>query len=551
MKLNYSKKFLTLFLLTICKVIFATDYHIGPNQALSTIAEVPWATLEAGDRVFIHWQSDPYKEKWVINRQGTADNPIEVIGINGPQGQKPVIDGNGAVTPASLDFWNEERGVIKIGGSSVPTDGLPMHIIIDNLEIRSARPAYQFTNDSGQLKNYISNAASIYVEKATDLIIRNCTLHDSGNGIFIGAFNGLTENVLIEKNHIYDNGIVGSFFEHNTYTAGINMIYQFNRFGALRAGAEGNNLKDRSAGLVVRYNWIESGNRQLDLVDAEDSDALVNHPDYSTTLVYGNILIEPEGAGNSQIVHYGGDSGTTSDYRKGNLFFYNNTVVSTRTNNTTLVRLSTNDETAHVFNNIIYSTASGNHLAMIEGSGTFNFYNNWIKEDWKDCHCSPIGAMNDLGNNIIGLEPDWVNFSIQDFSIQTNSLLINNGTSLPNNLLPEHNIIYQYLQHTDFEMRLPEGQLDIGAYEYLNPSSTNNGYFQHKISIIPNPVASIFEIVLEKGSLDKVFIYNELGQLEKSSRDKMIDISTLKSGSYFLKIITKEGQIAFEKIIKE
>ncbi|WP_419641612.1 hypothetical protein, partial [Thiolapillus sp.] len=63
--------------------------------------------------------------------------------------------------------------------------------------------------------------------------------------------------------------------------------------------------------------------------------------------MYGNVLIEPDGAGNSQMVHYGGDSGDSGDsgnesiYRKGTLYFYHNTVVSTRDGNTTLVRLST------------------------------------------------------------------------------------------------------------------------------------------------------------------------------------------------------------------
>ena len=38
----------------------------------------------------------------------------------------------------------------------------------------------------------------------------------------------------------------------------------------------------------------------------------------------------PHDQGTSQIVHYGGDSGTTSDYRKGTLYFFHNTVVSTK-----------------------------------------------------------------------------------------------------------------------------------------------------------------------------------------------------------------------------
>lgn len=79
------------------------------------------------------------------------------------------------------------------------------------MEIRSGRPAYQLTDGNGTIQNYASNAASIYVEKAAHLIIRNCSVLDSGNGIFIGAFDGQTEGILIEKNHIYGNGIVVYF----------------------------------------------------------------------------------------------------------------------------------------------------------------------------------------------------------------------------------------------------------------------------------------------------------------------------------------------------
>ena len=63
----------------------------------------------------------------------------------------------------------------------------------------------------------------------------------------------------------------GNLFHHNSYTAAIGITFEYNRYGPLLAGAGGNNLKDRSAGMVARYNWIEGGNRQLDLVDAEDS----------------------------------------------------------------------------------------------------------------------------------------------------------------------------------------------------------------------------------------------------------------------------------------
>ncbi len=542
--------FITIFFLFASLFTFAADYHVGPGQSLTTISEVPWATLNAGDRVYIHWRATPYKEKWVINRQGTNTNRIEIIGVSGPQGQQPVIDGNGAVTVAGVNFWNERRGVIKIGGSNTPTDGLPSYITIENLEIRSGRPAYQFTNDNNQTETYANNAASIYIEKGANIIIRNCTLHDSGNGLFIGSNGGQSENILIEKNYIYDNGIVGSYYEHNTYTAAINITYQFNRFGPLRAGAGGNNLKDRSAGLVVRYNWIESGNRQLDLVDSYDVPEVANHPNYNTTYVYGNVLIEPDGAGNSQMIHYGGDSGTTTGYRKGILYFYNNTVISTRTGNTTLVRLSTNDETAQVFNNVIYTSASGNSFAMIGGNGTFNMYHNWLKTGWRDCHCTPSGVVNNQGNNLTGSDPLFEDFSNQVFSLQDSSTAINMGDIIPAGLLPDNNISFEYSKHQGSEIRLVSGNLDIGAFENTSALSNNDETFNNIISIFPNPTTNTFTIDLKDEILEKAIIYNQLGQQIKEVTTNKVDISNVANDIYFVKITSQSGRTAVKKLIK-
>ncbi len=465
------KTLIYLSLLHFISTVAAIDYHVDTNSSYPNIGDVPWATLSAGDRVFIHWRAEPYREKWVINAVGTAQNPIQVIGVNGPSGQQAVIDGNGATTVPGVNFWNEKRGLIKIGGSNTPNNNLPEHIIIENLEIRSARPPFQFTNDSGGTETYASNAASLYVEIGAHITFRNNTIKDSGNGIFIGANGGQTQDILIQGNHIYDNGIGGRIYEHNTYTAAIGIVYEGNRFGALRAGALGNNLKDRSAGLVVRYNWIEDGNRQLDLVDAEDSGVLVNHPSYATTHVYGNVLIESDGQGNSQMLHYGGDSGTTADYRKGDLYFYNNTVISTRTGNTTLLRLSTNDETAHVFNNVYYGPNNGNLLALMAGSGVVNLHYNWLKAGWQDCHCTPAGSIIDLGSNQSGSNPGFSDFNNQNWQPTAASNLLDNGRAILAELLPEHALNQQYIKHQSMQSRPVAGNTDIGAFEYCTELS--------------------------------------------------------------------------------
>lgn len=444
--------------------LYATDYHVGPGQSYANIGDVRWDTLSAGDRVFIHWRQNTYQEKWVINRQGTSNAPIEVIGLPNASGDRPIIDGNGAITPTNLSYWNESRGVIKIGGSSIPADGMPSYITIKNLEIKSGRPPYSFTDDNGIIDNYSNNAASIYIEKGQHINIENCILQDSGNGLFVGAFNGQTHHISIHNNYIHSNGNIGSQFEHNSYTAGIFIKYEGNRFGPLRVGANGNNLKDRSAGLVVKYNWIEGGNRQLDLVDAEDTDVIVNHGSYDTTYVYGNILIEPDGDGNSQIVHYGGDSGNTAIYRKGVLYFYHNTVISNRSGNTTLMRLSTNDEQAEMFSNLIYSSAAGTMLAMSNSAGTLNLQYNWIKTGWVASHSSLTGSVNDLGNNLTGVDPMVVSLGAQDYRLAIGSTLIDQGRD-PITITPSIPLVSQeYQKHLQVINRMEWGAPDIGAH---------------------------------------------------------------------------------------
>ena len=146
---------------------WAATYAVGPSQAYANIGDVPWESMSAGDTVLIYHRANPYFEKWNINVQGTAQDPFVVIGVLGSQGERPIISGENAVTRTQLNYWSDERGVIKIGGSSIPADNLPSYIIIENLEIKSGHSDYTYTDDNGSLKSYLDNASCIYLEKAT------------------------------------------------------------------------------------------------------------------------------------------------------------------------------------------------------------------------------------------------------------------------------------------------------------------------------------------------------------------------------------------------
>lgn len=444
-------------------------FEVGDGWLYPSIGSVPWESLQAGDTVLIHWRAAPYREKWVIGRQGTADAPITVRGVSGPGGERPVIDGEDATTRLQLDYWNENRSVIKIGGSSIPPDVWPRFVILENLDVRGARPPNTFTDDQGIVRTYSPNAAAIHLERGRDVIVRGCVIRDSGNGLFVSSSDDETaRDITVEGNFIHGNGNVDSLYEHNVYTAAIGMTFQWNRFGPLQAGADGNNLKDRSAGLVVRYNWLEGGNRQLDLVDAEDSVLIRADPSYGRTYVYGNLLIEPAGAGNKQITHYGGDSGTIAGYRKGLLHFYHNTVVSLRTDGTTLWRLSTNDEHCDARNNVFYVTAAGNALALLDEDGILDLSHNWLKPGWVDSFSPLGGTVNDDGTSVVGSSPGFLDGPSQDYHLAPGSGCINAATGLHPDVLPDHDVVGQYVLHASIAARLVYGVArDIGAYEFL------------------------------------------------------------------------------------
>jgi hypothetical protein len=188
--------------------------------------------------------------------------------------------------------------------------------------------------------------------------------------------------------------------------------------------------------------------------------------------VYGNVLIEPAGAGNKQIVHYGGDSGAIGDYRNGTLHFYHNTVISLRTDSTTLFRLSTNASHCDARNNIVYVTTAGNGLAMLDSDGILDLSHNWFKPGWVDSFGGLGGEIHDDGTSIETSSPGLQDFANQTYELATGSACIDGATALLSTVLPEHDVISEYVKHQSARLRVLSGaSSDVGAYEAAGPVS--------------------------------------------------------------------------------
>lgn len=439
-------------------VAHAVVYDVGPGMPYATIGDVPWESLVAGDNVRIHWQAAAYHEKLVLAVHGTAAAPIVVEGVPGPGGELPVIDGANATTRSALNFWNEERGLVKIGGANTPSSELGEWIVLSGLELRGARDTTTFTGRAGTPTSYNSNAAAVFIEHGEHVTVRNCIIADSGNGLFVSP---ASVDIHVERNHIVGNGNPGSFYEHNVYSEALGITFEGNWLEPLCSGCGGNNLKDRSAGTIIRYNWIDGGNRALDLVDAEDSATLVADASYRDTWVYGNVMIERDDTGNSQVVHFGGDSGTTSDYRP-MLHFYANTIVSYRPGNTTLFRLSSPGQTAEVIGNVLYDMTGGARLAILDSDGDVTLSANWLSSGWNDSFSGLAGTITDSGDNVEGATPSFADLASQDFRLADGSPCIDHGR-LASGAMP---VIGEYLKHLSTTTRAMDATIDIGAFEH-------------------------------------------------------------------------------------
>jgi hypothetical protein len=440
----------------------AAIFTVGPSQTYSTIgAALANRVLGPGDEVWIYAKPTPYNEKFVINAVGTAASPVVIKGIADGAGSRPVIDGTNAVTEPTLNYWNGARGLLKIGGANVPAlppgSAVPQHIRIEGLEFRNARPGISFTDFKGVGGSYAKNAACIFVEEGKNIALVGNVLTGCGNGLFVSPG---VEDILIESNHFFDNGIAGSILEHQAYTEALGIVYRFNRFDPLCNGCLGNNLKDRSGGLVVAYNVIQGGSRQLDLVDT-DSATIANNPRYRTTYVYGNTLVESEGPDNRQILHYGGDSGNEAQYRKGTLHFYHNTIVSSRVGRTTFIRLSSEAETCDARNNIIFVTAAGSELELLaENRGQLIMRNNWLKPGNVLFFDKQGTGSVSLIDNLNGTEPG---FADPNFGSSLNVRLskpLGPSAELASGAPP---VSLEYVSHLRSQARTSS---DIGAYGY-------------------------------------------------------------------------------------
>ncbi|QGQ98031.1 hypothetical protein EHS13_25620 [Paenibacillus psychroresistens] len=484
-----------------------TLYDVGIGQTYTKLSQVPWLKLLPCDTVNIHWQPTPYKEITFLSNRGAANKFIRITGILGPNGERPVIDGNGATQTPGLPFINALFDKIGLFVISPPQGYVwgykPGYIEISNLEIRNANQTNSITDITGAASNWHKFASGIYIERGENIAIINCDIHDNGNGLFQNSKydeQGQSRYLLVERNYLHDNGNAGSASEHNAYTEGVGTVYQYNRFGNTKAGSYGDNVKERSAGITFRYNFFEGGAFMIDLLDPQSNAAYekIQNDAWGKLLVdsvyiYGNTFFmhtEPSPTGwQHTVLGFGDGPYSWGNVRKGNIYFYNNSVVSQydyefwHQPSITIFKINNNTGTPTVqaTNNVFHAMSvtpgvKPEPFNIFHGYGNANFSNNWISAGWLNANprfltSDPAGlAWNGSGitNTLSNPQnnPGFIDAANGNFKLTANSPLVNAGISLDPEIVKTGNVpSFEYLKHQAGMPRNQDAVIDLGAYE--------------------------------------------------------------------------------------
>jgi hypothetical protein len=487
-------------------------YDVGPGKPYLTPAAVPWLALRPCDNVMIHWRPMPYKDAILLSNRGAANKFIRVVGVAGPSGERPVFDGQGAAFASAIPFFNpilEAMGMITVSPPTGYTYGFkPGYIEIANIEIRNASPKFGYTRRNGQAAMWGKFAAGIYIERAEHVTIRNCDIHDNGNGIFQNSKFGeaaQSRDLLVERNYIHDNGNPMSASEHNAYTEGVGTVYQFNTFGQPVGNTAGDNIKDRSVGVTFRYNYIEGGAHLIALRDPQSNldhervqrdtwgDLLVN-----AAYIYGNVMVMRErpgfpGSGTGTAVAYGDGNYSWGNVRGGTLHFYNNTVVSKFdkgiwTKMATPIFEVINPLPAPVVsmrNNVLLAVSATpgktpTPFAMFFHYGNADFTHNWISSGWLKTEPGnhPVGNVlspgerwngSGVGTTLTNAQnaPGLVDWVQGNFHLTAGSPLIGAGAPLHPDVVKTGNApLFEWSAAFLSIPHSPASPISIGAFEY-------------------------------------------------------------------------------------
>jgi len=366
---------------------------------------------------------------WSVGANQIYTNPSDVVALVSV-GDTVEIDAG----TYSGDFciWNTDNLYIKgVGGLA--------HLNATGFTIPNLKAIWVINGDNCIIERIEFSNASVPDKngagirmQGTNLTITHCYFHDNENGILAGD-NPLSD-ILIEYSVFSDNGF-GDGFSHNMY---INRIQSFIlRYSYSHNAIVGHTVKSRAANNLILFNRIMDENNG-------SASFLIDLPNGGKSFIIGNLIHQGEFATNGNVISYGYE-GLTNLVSE--LYVMNNTMVNERNLCYNFLRISSTTNEVHIVNNLFVDSS---------------------------CQITNYTATIDTLTNILTNNPGLVDLLNYDYSLSSSSIAIDAGSD-PDSvgiyyLTPQ----FEYLHPANVSSRIMSGlAVDVGAYEYVFPSSEN------------------------------------------------------------------------------
>jgi parallel beta-helix repeat protein len=508
---------------------FAVNYYVSTsgnddNDGLTiettfqTIQRASYA-VSPGDTVFIRngIYSYSYPESLIVflTISGTEGNPIT---FRNYPGENPILQMNGT-------NW----GAIKLNGCDyIIIDGLTIIGNNDNITLEYAQSQQTIIGNPETAGNGIAIDAQYEneVNKAHHVIVRNCTVSKCGGG---GIYTYNADYTTIENNTV---------FECAWYTpygnSGISMYQNWNSDTSIgiKNYITGNTCY-RNENFIPWYvtNSILDGNGIIidDNRNTQNNSTLGIYT--GKTYVANNLVFDNGGRG----IHC---------YESDNVIIVNNTCYK----NCQSPAVQSGEFTAYDASNITYinnivSPDIGIPPMDKDDSTTSNIvaFNNLFTTN--ATLSNPIGINTIIGNAAFILpntDPTIANFHLQSTSLAINGGIITNAP----------------LTDKDGIVRLENGTIDIGCYEFQNSLTTNSLTKSNTMFVYPNPANENFTIQLPDNISESptiVEIIDLIGrkvhsQIIKSISERINTIH-LNKGTYLIKVENENKKYSGKLII--
>ncbi len=312
----------------------ADTLEVGPGRKYERI-ERAVARARPGDVIRVHAlpKGAAYERVALL-----LDTPrLHIRGVPASEGGRVPLSGRG------FDYsgrGSTPRAIIQFNPGA---DGC----VVENLELFEAH-------------NTSHNGAGIRIHQANHVVVRNCEIRNNdmgvmsnGDGTLEAGVDQLLESCIIHHNGRYED----PGYNHNLYLGGTSVTL---RFCEIYESLTGHNVKSRAHYTRVEFSYIhDSANRELDLVDAQDTARPGSH-----AVLLGNVIVKASRcAGNRTVIHFGQDGGKPHD---GTIHLIHNTIVQPY--RSPVIDLSAPQAKAFLTGNIVTDNGTGPGSQRLAGA---------------------------------------------------------------------------------------------------------------------------------------------------------------------------------------